>query len=101
MVHPVYETTDARIIRGSALPWGEATHDENNTTIQMKSCFQNCRRAVLNKASNVYSFELLRSHAEISLFLRSLMPFSLALHLLRTLHWVLFLLVKFPHTIIS
>ena len=76
MVHPVYETTDARIIRGSALPWGEATHDENNTIIQMKSCFQNFRRAVLNKASNVYSFELLRSHAEISLFLRSLMPFS-------------------------
>ena len=31
MVHPVYEAVDARIIRGSALPWGEATHDENNT----------------------------------------------------------------------
>ena len=70
MVHPVYETTDARIIRGSALPWGEATHDENNTIIQMKSCFQNCRRAVLNKAGNFYvsSFQLLRSHDEISLF---------------------------------
>ena len=36
MVHPVYETTDARIIRGSALPWGEATHDENNTTLRWK-----------------------------------------------------------------
>ena len=70
MVHPVYETTDARIIRGSALPWGEATHDENNTIIQMKSCFQTCRRAFFNKAGNfyVFSFQLLRSHDDISLF---------------------------------
>ena len=35
----------------------------------MKSCFQNCRRAVLNKAGNFYvsSFQLLRSHDEKSL----------------------------------
>ena len=64
MVHPVYETTDARIIRGSALPWGEATHDENNTIIQMKSCFQNCRGAVLNKASNVIVFKDTRNCQE-------------------------------------
>ena len=36
----------------------------------MKSCFQNGRHAVLNKAGNFYvsSFQLLRSHDEISLF---------------------------------
>ena len=33
--HPLYETPDARIIRGPALPWGEATHDENNTIYQI------------------------------------------------------------------
>ena len=27
----VYEAVDARIIRGPALPWGDPTHDGNNT----------------------------------------------------------------------